>query len=193
MLHSIARFSLAAALSAGMAAAAVAAPVTYEVDARHSFASFGYEHIGLSIQQHRFNGTKGTIVLDTEAKTGSVDITVDTTTITTGNDAFDKHIQGPDFLDTEAFPDATFKSTKVIFEGDKPVAAEGDLTIKGVTKPVKLDLTYFAAREHPQVKKPALGANATAVIKRSDFNAAKFVPAVADEVTLKLAVEAIAP
>lgn len=193
MLHSIARFSLAAALSAGMAAAAVAAPVTYQLDARHSFASFSYEHIGLSNQQHRFNGTKGTIVLDTEAKTGSVDVTIDTTTITTGNDTFDKHIQGPDFLDTEMFPDATFKSTKVIFEGDKPVAVEGNLTIKGETKPVKLDLVSFAAREHPQVKKPAIGANATAVIKRSDFKADKFVPAVSDEVTLHLSVEAIAP
>ncbi|MCB5364874.1 polyisoprenoid-binding protein [Pusillimonas sp. CC-YST705] len=192
MFPSIMRFSLATALTVGMSAA-VAAPVTYELDPSHSFAGFSYPHIGLSTQQQRFNGAKGTIVLDTDAKTGSVDVTVDTTSITTGHDGFDKHIQGPEFLDTAAHPTATFKSSKVIFEGDKPVAAEGDLTIKGVTKPVTLKLTSFASKEHPMAKKPAIGANATAVIKRSEFNASKFVPAVSDDVTLVLVVEAIAP
>lgn len=192
MLHSIARFSLAAVLSAGVTTVA-AAPVTYEVDASHSFASFAYPHIGLSTQQQRFNSTKGTIVLDTEAKSGSVDVTVDTTSITTGHAGFDKQIQSPDFLDTAAHPTATFKSSKIVFEGDKPVAAEGELTIKGVTKPVTLKLTSFSAKDHPMAKKPAIGANATALIKRSDFNASKFVPAVGDDVTLLLTVEAIAP
>lgn len=192
MLHSIMRLSLAAALSVGVGSA-VAAPVTYELDGSHSFAAFSYPHIGLSTQQQRFNGTKGTIVLDTEAKTGSVDVIVDTTTISTGHAGFDKHIQGPDFLDTAAHPTATFKSSKVVFEGDKPVAVEGDLTIKGVTKPVTLKLSSFASKEHPMAKKPAIGANATTVIKRSDFNASKFVPAVGDDVTLQLVVEALAP
>lgn len=190
MLKSIARVSLAAVLSAGTAAA-YAAPVTYELDPAHSFAAFAYTHLGLTTQTQRFNGTTGTIVLDIEAKTGSAEVVVDTTTITTGSESFDKQIQTAEFLDTQAHPTATFKSSKVIFEGDKPVAVEGDLTIKGVTKPATLKLTSFNAKEHPMAKKPVVGANAEAVIKRSDFNAAKFVPAVADEVTLLLVVEAI--
>jgi len=192
MLNSIARFSLAAVLSTGLSTA-FAAPITYELDSSHSFAAFSYGHLGLTTQQQRFNGTQGTIVLDTDAKTGSVEVTVDTTTITTGHDGFDKQIQGPEFLDTEAHPTATFKSSKIVFEGDAPVAVEGDLTIKGVTKPVTLAVTSFNAKEHPMVKKPVIGVNAEAVIKRSEFNAAKFVPAVDDEVTLRLVVEAIQP
>lgn len=101
-------------------------------------------------------------------------------------------IQVADFLDTAKFPQATFKSTKVVFEGDKPQSIEGQLTIKGVTKPVTLTVTSFQAMPHPMMKKPALGANAFTVIKRSEFNAGKYAPYVDDEVRTMLAIEAIA-
>jgi polyisoprenoid-binding protein YceI len=111
--------------------------------------------------------------------------------VDTGSDLFDQHIQGADFLDTANHPTATFKSTKVVFDGDKPARVEGNLTIKGVTKPVTLNVTSFLAKPHPMLKKDALGANATAMIKRSDFNAGKYAPNVGDEVTLEIAIEAI--
>jgi hypothetical protein len=91
--------------------------------------------------------------------------------------------QGEDFLDTAKYPTATFKSTKVVFEGDKPVAIEGNLTLKGVTKPVTLTVTSFQAMPHPMMKKDAIGANAWTVVKRTDFNAGKYAPNVGDEVT----------
>src|SRR3546814_3657598 len=104
------------------------------------------------------------------------------TSIDTGFEMFDGHIQGADFLDTAKFPTATFKSTKVIFEGDKPVSIEGNLTIKGITKPVTLTVTSFFNGPHPMLKKDSIGANATTVIKRSEFNAGKFAPGVGDDV-----------
>ncbi|MEQ4617472.1 MAG: YceI family protein [Corticimicrobacter sp.] len=191
MQKTFARLTLAAALATGLSAAALAAPTTYEVEGSHTAARFSYDHLGLSTQIHRFDTTTGTIVLDPAAKTGTVDITIDTTTVDTGHEAFNGHIQGADFLDTATYPTATFKSTKVNFDGDTPVSVDGDLTIKGVTKPITLKLDSFTAKEHPMMKKPVIGANATAVIKRSDFNAGKFAPAVGDEVTLNIALEAV--
>lgn len=191
MIRPLTRLSLAAAMSLGIAASAMAAPVTYTVDGSHSFARFSYSHLGLSTQLSSFKATSGTIVLDQEAKTGSVDITIDTTSVETGNEAFNGHIQGPDFLDTANHPTATFKSTKVNFDGDKPVSVDGDLTIKGVTKQVSFEITGFAAKPHPMLKKEALGADAKTAIKRSEFNAGKFAPGVGDDVTITIAVEAL--
>jgi len=178
------------ALAASLATPALAAD-TFVIDSTHTFPSFSYNHFGYSVQMSRFNKTNGKIVLDRAAKTGSLDVTIDTTSVNTGHEAFNGHIQGADFLDTAKFPTATYKSSKFNFEGDKIASVEGNLTIKGVTKPVTLAITHFHCMPHPMLKKEACGANATAKIKRSDFNAAKFVPNVGDEVTLSIAVEAI--
>ena len=131
------------------------------------------------------------MTLDKEAKTGAVDITIDMKSVNTGYETFDGHIQGEDFLDTAKYPTATFKSTKVVFEGDKPVAVEGNLTLKGVTNPVTLKVTSFKAMPHPMLKKDAIGANATTTVKRTDFNMGKYAPNVGDEVTIDIAIEAI--
>ena len=184
------RLSLAAAIVA-LSGSAFAAPETFVIDGSHTFPRFSYSHFGFSTQLSRFNKTTGKIVLDREAKTGSVDVVIDTKSVDTGFDVFNGHIQGEDFLSTEKYPTATFKSTKVRFEGDKPVAVEGDLTIKGVTKPVTLTLTSFILQPHPMLKKDAIGANATTRISRTEFNAGKYAPNVGDEVTIDLAVEAI--
>ena len=185
------RLTLAAAAIATFSGAVLAAPETFIIDGSHTFPRFSYSHFGFSTQLSRFNKTSGKIVLDREAKTGSVDVVIDTKSVDTGFDVFNGHIQGEDFLSTEKFPTATFKSTKVRFEGDKPVAVEGDLTIKGVTKPVTLTLTSFILQPHPMLKKDAIGANATTKISRTEFGAGKYAPNVGDEVTIDLAVEAI--
>ena len=182
--------ALVVALSA-FSAAAIAAPETFNIDAGHTAPRFEYTHFGYSNQQHRFDKTSGKIVLDRAAHTGSVDVTIDTTSVNTGLALFNGHIQGPDFFDTAKYPVITFKSSKVKFDGDKPVAVEGDLTIKGVTKPVTLTVTHFQSMPHPMLKKDAIGANASAKVKRSEFNMGKFAPAVSDEITLTIAVEAV--
>lgn len=186
---------LAAALAFASVAvgSALAAPVTYNVDGSHTFPRFSYSHFGLSTQLSSFSNTTGKVVFDAQAKTGSVDITIDMKSVNTGFADFNGHIQGEDFLDTAKFPTATFKSTQVVFEGDKPKTIEGNLTIKGVTKPVTLQVTNFLAMPHPMMKKPALGANAFTTIKRTEFNAGKFAPYVGDEVRIDIAIEAVAP
>lgn len=183
---------ITAAFAAFFASSAMAAPQTYVVDSTHTFPRFSYNHMGLSKQILRFDKTTGTVVLDKDAKEAKVDITIDMKSISTGSDIFNDHIQGEDFLNTAKYPTATFKSTKVVFEGDKPVSIEGDLTIKDVTKPVTLTITSFFNGPHPMLKKDAIGANATAVISRTEFNAGKYAPGVGDEVTLDIALEAVA-
>ncbi|MDA8260129.1 MAG: YceI family protein [Betaproteobacteria bacterium] len=184
------KLAFAIALSA-FSAAASAAPETFNIDASHTLPRFEYNHLGYSFQQHRFDKTSGKIVLDRAAKTGSVDVTIDAKSVNTGYALFNGHIQGEDFFHTEKFPTITFKSTAVKFDGDKPVAVDGNLTIKGVTKPVTLTVTNFHSMPHPMLKKDAIGANAVAKLKRSEFNMSKNVPYVSDEVSLSIAVEAV--
>jgi len=179
------------AFAAAAASPALAAPETFVIDGTHTFPRFSYNHFGYSTQVSRFNKTTGKVVLDKAAKTGAVDVEIDTKSVDTGYSTFNEHIQGEDFLNTAKFPTATFKSTKVIFEGDKPAAVEGNLTLKGVTKAVTLKLTAFQAMPHPMLKKDAIGANATTTVKRSDFNMGKYAPNVGDEVTIDIGLEAI--
>ncbi|TXI79008.1 MAG: polyisoprenoid-binding protein [Dechloromonas sp.] len=180
-----------ALLLAASIAPAMAAPETFVVEGTHTFPRFSYSHFGYSTQLSRFNKTSGKVVYDKAAKTGSVDIVIDTKSVDTGYATFDEHIQGEDFLDTAKYPTATFKSTKVNFDGDKPASIEGQLTLKGVTKPVTLTVSSFHAMPHPMLKKDAIGANAWTVVKRSEFNAGKYAPYVGDEVRIDIAIEAI--
>ena len=181
----------AALILAAVAAPALAAPETYAVDGTHTFPRFSYSHFGYSTQLSRFNKTTGTVVLDKAARTGAVDIVIDTKSVDTGYATFDEHIQGEDFLDTARYPTATFKSTKVIFDGDKPAKVEGNLTLKGVTRPVTLTVSDFKAAPHPMLKKDAIGANGWTTVKRSEFNAGKYAPNVGDDVRIDIAIEAI--
>ena len=190
-MKKLTRLTLVAAAIVTLSGAAAAAPETFVIDGTHSYPRFSYNHFGYSTQISRFNNTSGKIVLDKEARTGSVDVVIDMKSVDTGYAVFNGHLQGEDFFDTEKFATATFKSTKVRFEGDKPVAVDGNLTIKGVSKPVTLALSSFQLMAHPMLKKDAIGANATTKISRTAFNAGKYAPYVGDEVTIDIAVEAI--
>lgn len=169
----------------------LAAPETYVIDNAHTFPRFSYSHLGYSKQLSRFDKTTGTIVLDRAAKTAAVDITIDMKSVSTGSPLFNEHIQGEDFFDTAHYPTATFKSTHVTFDDDKPVTVAGNLTIKGITQPVTLSIESFLLKPNPFLKKDTLGANATTSIKRSDFNMGKYAAAVSDDITIDIAVEAI--
>jgi polyisoprenoid-binding protein YceI len=170
---------------------ALAAPETYIIDGNHTLPRFSYSHFGYSTQLSRFDKTSGKIVLDKEAKQGSIDVTIQTTSVDTGYALFNEHIQGEDFFNTAKYPTATFTSNKFNFKADKISSIDGILTIKGISKPVTLTVTSFMCMPHPMFKKDACGANATVVVKRSDFNMAKHVPYVSDEVTIDIPVEAV--
>ncbi|MGA7479767.1 MAG: YceI family protein [Azonexus sp.] len=190
-MQKLTRLTAALILATVAAAPALAAPETFAVDSTHTFPRFSYNHLGYSIQMSRFDKATGTVTLDKAAKTAAVDIVIDTKSVNTGSATFNEHIQGEDYLDTAKYPTATFKSTKVNFEGDKPASIEGNLTLKGITKPVTLTVTSFHAMPHPMMKKDAIGANATTKVKRTDFNMGKNVPYVGDEVTIDIAIEAV--
>ena len=185
------RIASALAFTTLAVTSALAAPQTFEIDGSHTFPRFSYSHFGYSTQVSRFDNTSGTVVFDADAKTGSVDISIDMKSVNTGFTDFNGHLQGEDFLDTAKFPKATFKSTKVNFQDGKPASIEGQLTIKGITKAVTLTVTSFQAMPHPMLKKDAIGANAFTMIKRSEFNAGKYVPYVGDDVRIDIALEAI--
>ncbi|MGA2565097.1 MAG: YceI family protein [Steroidobacteraceae bacterium] len=181
----------AVALTAALSASALAAPMTYVPDPNHTFVRFSYSHLGFSTQMSRFDKTTGTVTFDPAAKSGAVDLVIDAKSVDTGSELFNGHIQGADFLDTAQFPTATFKSTSIKFDGDAPVSIDGVLTLKGVSKPVTLTVTSFKHAPNMQ-KKDAIGANATAMLKRSDFKMDKYVPLVSDDVTVTIAIEAAA-
>lgn len=182
---------VALTFAVSLSSAAFAAPETYVIDTNHTKPRFEYSHFGYSTQLSRFDTTSGTITIDRAAKTGSVDVTIDAKSVDTGYALFNGHIQGEDFFDTAKYPTITFKSDKMKFDGDKLTSVEGNLTIKGITKPVTLNVTSFMCMPHPMAKKDACGANATVVVKRSDFNMAKYTPYVGDDVTLTIPVESI--
>src|SRR5699024_7881922 len=155
------RFSAGLILASALVAPVFAAPVTYTIDSTHTFPRFTYKHLGLSTQVNLFHNTTGQILYDKEAPTDDVSINIDMTSVDTVAPSFDGHIQGKDFFDTANFPEATFTSTNVKFDNDLPTEIEGELTIKGITKPVTLTMHHFANMPHPMLKKDAIGADAS--------------------------------
>ena len=172
-----------------MAGAARAAEV-YRADSDHTFVSFSYKHLSYSVQTSRFDHVTGTITLNDENNGGTLEMTIDTKSISTGSTLFNQRIQAEDLFATEAFPIATFKSDNIVFSQDAISRIDGELTIKGITKPVSIDVTSFACSRNLLTLQYTCGANATAKLIRSDFNMGKYAPFVGDEVTLNIVIEA---
>jgi polyisoprenoid-binding protein YceI len=158
-----------ALLAAAFASSAFAAADTYKIDPSHTYPSFEADHMGgLSVWRGKFDKTDGTITLDRAAKTGTVDITIDTTTIDFGHAKMNDHAKSAEIFDTAKFPTATYKG-KFAFKGDVPATVNGELTLHGVTKPVVLTINKFKCIQHPMLKREVCGADASATFKRSDF------------------------
>nr|WP_201446388.1 YceI family protein [Burkholderia gladioli] len=159
----------AGALAAALAIPAMAAPVTYQLDPSHTYPSFETDHFGgLSVWRGKFDTSSGTVTIDRAAHTGSVEVTTKIASIHTGSAKLDEHVQTPDFFDAAKYPDATFKGT-LKFDGDKPVAAVGDLTLHGVTKPLTLTIDSFKCMQHPMLKREVCGVDAVGEFNRDEF------------------------
>jgi polyisoprenoid-binding protein YceI len=158
-----------ATAAVALGSAAIAAPVTYNIDPSHTYPSFEADHMGgLSIWRGKFNSSNGTITMDREAKSGSVDITIDAASIDFGHDKMNSHAKNADMFDVEKYPTATYRG-KLVFEGDKPVRVDGELTLKDVTKPLALTINSFLCKPHPMLKREVCGADASASFNRADF------------------------
>ena len=161
--------ALATAVSLA-AGAALAAPATYNIDPGHTYPSFEADHMGgLSKLRGKFNSSSGKIVLDKEGKTGTVEITVDTSSLDFGHDKLNDHAKGADMFDVAKFPTATYKGKITKFDGAAPKEVQGELTLKGVTKPVTLTIGSFLCKMHPMQKKEVCGADASGSFNRADF------------------------
>ena len=163
---------------------------SYSIDPQHTFAHFSVNHLGFSTMQGRFDKSSGKLTLNRAAKSGSVDVTIEAASITTGFGKRDDHLRSPDFFNVAEFPNLTYKSSAVKFKGDTPVSVEGNLTLLGVTKPVTLTILAFKCANHPMNKKELCGADASAQIKRSDFGMKFGLPNVGDDIKLVFEVEA---
>ncbi len=170
----------------------VAAQETYVIDPVHSQPQWETRHINFSTQRGSFQKMTGKIVLDRAAKKGSIDVTIDASSIRTYNDRLDAVVRGERYFNVEKYPTITFKSDNLKFDGDQLVGAEGELTMLGVTKPITLVVANFRCGEDPFRKRPMCGADANATIKRSDWGMTfgLQISNPADEVKLLLPVEA---
>jgi polyisoprenoid-binding protein YceI len=182
---------LIASLLAGASAAAFAAPENFTVDSSHTYASYSINHMGFSLQSGTFTKINGTVVLDAATHEGKVDVTIDANSLQTFFPERDKHLKGAAFFDVAKFPTLTYKSDKLVFEGDKLTQVQGKLTLHGITHPVNLTVTHFHGGNSPMTGKPVYGANAQTRIKRSDFGIVSYLPGIADEVDLSLTIEAM--
>ena len=157
------------AFAFAVAVPAMAVEESYVIEPVHSQPQWETRHIGMSPQRGSFSKVAGKITLDREAKKGSVDMTIDATSIRTFDGRLDAIVKGDRFFNVEKFPTLTFKSDKFTFDGDRVVAIDGDFTMIGVTRPVSFKVPNFVCGENPFNKKPMCGAEATATIKRSDW------------------------
>jgi len=186
-----------AALVLAIPLAATAAPETYDIDPIHSFAYFAIDHLGVSTVRGRFDKSSGKFTLDRAAKTGSVEVVIDTASVSTGDNVKgarprtrDEHLRSADFFNVAEFPQMTYKSAAVKFNGDAPAEIDGQLTLLGVTRPLTLKIERWTCKDHPMRKKPMCGGDASGTFKRTDFGMKYGVPAIGDEVKISINIEA---
>jgi len=186
-------------LAAALPFAATAAPESFTVDPYHSFPYFEVVHLNTSVIRGHFEKISGKMTLDAAAKTGTIELSVPTTTLTSGDNdkgsrprSRDEHLRSPDFFNVAEFPTMTYKGKATKFSGDHPAMVEGELTLLGVTKPVNLTVERWNCGPDPrsQGKRYFCGGNATGSFKRSDFGMKFIVGPVSDEVKLWISLEA---
>jgi polyisoprenoid-binding protein YceI len=189
---------LAALVLVAFPLAATAAPESYTLDPYHTYPNFTIEHLGVSTMYGRFNKTSGKFSLDRTARSGALDLTVETASIDTGDNdrgsrarSRDEHLRAADFFNAAEFPRITYKSTKVIFTGDNPSQVEGSLTLLGVTKPLQLTVERFKCNPAQGAGKERCGGNATGRIKRSDFGMKAGIPSIGDDIALIISFEGL--
>jgi polyisoprenoid-binding protein YceI len=167
-------------------------PAEYALDPTHTSVTFEAAHFGTSTSRGRFERSQGTVWLDRSGRAGRVDIRIATASVSTGVAALDRRLRGPDFLDSEAYPDATFIAESVTFDGSQVSAVAGSLTLRGKTLPLSLTASHFNCYLSPLLVRQVCGGNFEATLQRSlwgmDFGLDFGIP---DRIRLLVQVEAI--
>lgn len=169
---------------------AMAAPVVFELDPQHTFPSIEFSHMDISIWRGKFDRSSGTVVLDREARSGRVEVEIDAASINFGLDSMDEGARSADWFDVAQYPKATYVGD-LRFEGDAPVAVDGEFTFRGKTLPLTLTLNSFKCIEHPLYKKEVCGADAQGEVNWGVYGMkySEFGKGDAGRVTLRIQVE----
>jgi polyisoprenoid-binding protein YceI len=162
----------------------------FAIDPNHTYPSLEFPHMGISVWRGKFNKTTGKATLDRAARTGSVEIVVDAASIDFGHDRMNKIALTEDWLDTARFPVMTYRGP-MVFEGDAPVAVDGELTLLGVTRPVRLKIVSFKCIAHPVNKREVCGADAEGELDRAEFGMAKYTEGGMGRIRFRIQVEAV--
>jgi polyisoprenoid-binding protein YceI len=178
-------------LGLGHTTAAQAQFATYNTDPSHTFVTWEATHFGTSTSRGRFDKKDGSIQIDRAAKTGRIDITIDTTSINTGLAPFDKHLQSKDFFDTANHPTARFVADRLTFDGDKVQTVAGQLTLLGKTLPLSMTAVRFNCYDHPFFKREVCGGDFEATVQRSLWGMTYGLPGIPDNIKLLIQVEAV--
>jgi polyisoprenoid-binding protein YceI len=183
--------SLLATLLVATVLPAAAAPERFTIDPRHTYPLYEVQHMGISLQRGRFVKTQGTVTLDTESGRGSLEVSIDAASVDSADKKLDEHLRGNDFFKAEKNPKIVFRSSDFAFEGETLRRVSGELSMAGVTHPATLEAAFFRCGTHPILKRKICGGDFTARVKRSDWGMTYGIPSVADDVVLRINVEAI--
>jgi polyisoprenoid-binding protein YceI len=158
-----------AAAAVLLASTLSAQAASYAIDPTHTYATFEIGHFGTTTNRGRFDKKEGTVEFDRAAKTGKVQIVVDTTSINTGFAAFNKHLQSNELFDAAKYPTMTFAADKFVFNGDKVSEVIGTLTLLGKTNPLTLKATNFNCYENPMLKREVCGGDFEGTLDRTQY------------------------
>ena len=160
---------LLAALLCTPSLPALAESAHYTIDPMHTYPSFEADHMGISVWRGKLDKSSGGVDLDKAAGTGSVEVTMDLSSIDFGLDALNTWAKGKEFFDVANHPTATYKGRLVDFVDGAPTRVTGTLTLHGVSRPVDLKIDLFKCIPHPLFKRELCGADATGSFDRSQF------------------------
>ncbi len=167
-----------------------AASAAWEIEPTHTHVSFEVGHMGMTHTPGIFRKVDSSVKFDDKKiELSSVTVSIDTASVDTAVSQRDSALRSADWFDAEKNPQITFASKSVRRIDDKNYVISGDLTVRGVTRPVDFSTVLTARTVNPFLKVPAVGFVATAKIKRSDFGMTQILFAVSDEVDLKIALE----
>lgn len=168
---SIARRILAAAAACAFTAA-TAAPLTYKLDPAHTFPSFEADHMGISVWRGKMNRSSGQVVYDKATGAGQIEVAIELGSIDFGHDQLNAWARGDQFFDTTRHATATYKGRFDAVVDGRPTRLVGELTMRGVTRPVTLAVHSLRCIPHPILKRELCGADASGSFQRDDFGLA---------------------
>lgn len=162
----------------------------FNIDNQHSYVLWKIDHLGFSKQVGKWY-VNGFVILDKEhPDLSKVQATITISELVTGIPELDKHLKGKEFFDADRFPKATFESTIVDVINDNSAKVTGNLSLRGVTKPITLRVTLNKVGKHPINHQMGAGFTATTTLKRSDFGMNAYLPILGDEVVIEIGTEA---